>query len=173
MLRLFLAAALLPALAFSTIRANAADPPADSLKVTGDVKKSESWTISRLKTEFAGQVKSMSYTLKGEKHTAHAVPLRILIDTEGIRVNPHIKHHELQFHIDVTGHDGYTVAFSLAELLPEIGNRAVWVALDRDDKALPSNEGPPLDLIVPDDVKPARWVHGIVSVTVVDGAHTP
>ena len=67
------------------------------------------------------------------------------------------------------GFDGYTVDFSLPELLPEFGHHAVWVALDEDGKPLTGETGP-ASLLVPDDVKAGRWVHGLTAITVVDGA---
>ena len=67
----------------------------------------------------------------------------------------------------VRGRDGYAAAFSLAELLPEFGHAVAWVAWDRDAKPLPPEAGP-VELLVPGDVKAARWVHGVAAVTVMD-----
>jgi DMSO/TMAO reductase YedYZ molybdopterin-dependent catalytic subunit len=63
-----------------------------------------------------------------------------------------------------------TNSFAFASLLlPEIGHRAVWLALDVDGKPLADESGP-VELIVPDDTKPGPWVHGVRAITVIDGA---
>ena len=67
------------------------------------------------------------------------------------------------------GEDGYTVALSLGELLPTYGKRAVWIALDHDGKPLTDKEAP-VELIVPEDEKPSRWVHAVTRITLVDSA---
>ena len=137
--------------------------------VTGAVGKPSDWTTDRLDRDLAGDVQTIHYTLKGTVHTARAVPLLSVIQASQPGYNAHIKNHRLQFLIAVQGFDGYTVDFSLAELLPEIGHRAAWLALDEDGKPLTDESGP-VQLIVPDDSKPGRWVHGVCAVTVLDGA---
>jgi hypothetical protein len=57
--------------------------------------------------------------------------------------------------------------FSLAELLPAIGNRSAWLALDIDGEELRARDGP-VKLIVPQDSKPGRWVHEIATITILD-----
>jgi hypothetical protein len=63
----------------------------------------------------------------------------------------------------------HTADFSLAELLPQFGHRAAWLTLDEDGKPLPADTGP-VELIVPGDAKPGRWVHAVAVVTLIDGA---
>ena len=144
-------------------------PPA-TLQIAGMVMKPARWTAAQMATQFAADIHPLEYTLKGVHHTAkQAIPLRKLIEAAALRVNPHVKHGDLQFVIAVEGHDGYTVDFSYAELVAEIGNRPVWVALDEDGKPL-TGEAAPAELIVPDDVKPARWVHSLARIVVIDGS---
>jgi len=140
-----------------------------SFKVAGAVAKPASWSVIKLRQEFAGQVKTISYTLKGTHHTAHVVPLLAVVNWSQPKINPHIKHHQLQFVVEVEGSDGYAADFSLPELLPEIGNEKVWVALDQDGKPLTDEEGP-VEIVSPRDQKPARWVHGVAEINVVDMA---
>ncbi len=72
----------------------------------------------------------------------------------------------------VRGRDGYAVAFSMAEVLPMVGNRPVWVVLDEDGAPLPDSAGP-VRLFVPDDQMPSRGVHQVDSIEIVDiGAAT-
>jgi hypothetical protein len=149
----------------------AADAAA-SFTVTGDVKTAGTWDADRISRELKSDVQPVTYTIKGQTHAARCVPLLSLIEAAHPNVNPRIKHHELQFIVIVQAFDGYTADFSLPELLPSIGNRSVWIALDEDGKPL-NEEGGALQVIVPSDVKPARWVHGITTITVIDGAKLP
>jgi DMSO/TMAO reductase YedYZ molybdopterin-dependent catalytic subunit len=87
----------------------------------------------------------------------------------GAKTDPKGKNDALRFAIVLHGRDGYVTVFSLGELLPDIGNKDAWVALDVDGKALPENEGP-VRLIVPQDQMPARGVHELAEITVVNEA---
>lgn len=127
------------------------------------------WTSARLQRTFAGQIQTISYTLKGAHHTAHAVPLVAVVEWSQPRINPHIKNHRLQFIIEVVGRDGYAADFTLAEISPDIGNRKVWVALDQDGKPLDSDDGP-AEIVGPDDRRPGRWVHSVAAIDIVDMA---
>ena len=149
-------------------RPSTADPVL-TVHVAGAVAKPTDWTNAQLTASAAGPVVSIAYTLKGVSHVSHCVSLLDVIKAALPNFNPHIKHHDLQFIVAVQGIDGYTVDFSLAELLPELGNHPVWIALDEDGKPLADETGP-AELVVKDDVKPGRWVHGIASITIVDGA---
>ncbi|MGO8671610.1 MAG: hypothetical protein ACLQVD_09635 [Capsulimonadaceae bacterium] len=140
-----------------------------SFTVSGDVRAAGAWDAARIARDLKPDIHLVPYSLKGHSHTAHCVPMLSLIEACKPAVNARIKHHELQFIVCVQGFDGYTVAFSMAELLPSIGNQKVWVALDEDGKPL-VEEGGALQILVPGDVKPARWVHGITAITVTDTA---
>jgi Oxidoreductase molybdopterin binding domain len=67
--------------------------------------------------------------------------------------------------IIVEASDGYQVAFSLAELDPELTDRIILLADTKDGKPLPPSEGP-LRIIVPGEKRPARWVRQVKSLTV-------
>ena len=139
------------------------------LRVEGAVETAQEWTNERLSREFAKDIKTVSYMLKGVKGKARCLPLLTLVQAAKPRLNPKIKNHQLAFVFIASGADGYTVAFSMAELLPQYGARKVWLALDRDGKPLPPKAAP-VELIAPDDGKPSRWAHGVVRLRVVDGA---
>lgn len=136
--------------------------------IAGAVENADDWTAERLATTFAGDVKTVSYTLKGEKGEARCIPLLTLLQAAKPRLNTKAKNHQLAFVALVRAEDGYTIAFSLGELLPAFGKRQVWVALDRDGKPFTGDDAP-VQLIVPEDEKGARWVHGVRSITLVDG----
>jgi DMSO/TMAO reductase YedYZ molybdopterin-dependent catalytic subunit len=139
-----------------------------TFRIEGAVEKPGDWTVDRLSTEFAGDVKTVSYTLKAEKGEVRCVPLLSLVQAAKPRVNAKVKNHQLAFIVIARADDGYTVAFSLGELLPAYGKREVWLALNRDGKPLSEKEGP-VQLLVPEDEKPSRWVHSVTRITVVDG----
>lgn len=63
-----------------------------------------------------------------------------------------------------TGTDGYSVVLSLAEIDPEFRAGQVIVADSRDGN--PLGKSGPYQLIVPDDKRPARWVHNLNSIAV-------
>ena len=160
-------AVVILAVALTATGLRAAPPP--SFHVSGAVGRPADWTADRLAKDQAGAAQTIHYTLKGVAHTARAVPLLAVIQAAQPGYNARIKNHRLQFLVAVQGFDGYTVDFSLAELLPEIGHRAAWLALDEDGRPLTDESGP-VQLIVPDDAKPGRWVHDVRAVTVIDGA---
>jgi DMSO/TMAO reductase YedYZ molybdopterin-dependent catalytic subunit len=142
----------------------------ESFRVGGDVEKARDWTVARMQSELSGNVQTVRYTMKGEEHTAKAVPLWALIEAARPHFDPQQKNHRVGFAIIVRARDGYTAAFSLAELAPDLGNAKVWLALDADGKPLPANDGP-VRLIVPGDGGEhyRRWIFAIQSITIVDG----
>ncbi len=137
--------------------------------------ESSDWTADQLQDHFKIEIQSIDYALHGTKHTAHALPLLALLKSAGLitdlkmdpKADPKTKNLPLREIVIIRGRDGYTVAFSLAELLPAIGNHPAWLALDADSKALPDAETP-ARLIAPDDSLPGRWVRGIAEISVVD-----
>ena len=135
--------------------------------VSGVVVKPHSWSVSELQTTFAKEVSTISYTLKGTKHTATVIPLLSLVSQSAPKTDVTHKNHLLSFAAVVRGEDSYTIAFSLGELLVNQGNRAVWIALTRDGNAIIGDESP-VFLIAQDDKKPSRWVHGVKEIVLVD-----
>lgn len=142
---------------------------AATFRIAGAVEKPGGWTVERVTKEFASDIHPVQYTIKGQQSTARCVSLLSLVQAAKPRLDPKIKNHQLAFEVMVRAKDGYAVAFSLGELLPQFGNRAVWIALDKDGQPLPDDMAP-VQLLVPDDAKPARWVRAVSEITVVDGA---
>ncbi len=152
-----------------------AAPASDGISVGGIVDKPGDWTVVRLKRELAADVTSVDYTGHDGKHTSTAVPLVALLKAAGAAtelkqpakgVTGAEKHAEMHYAVVVQGRDGYFAVFSIGELMTDLDNRKIYLALDEDGKPLPDADGP-MKLIVPDDGKPARWVHGVQSVSVV------
>ena len=140
-----------------------------TFQVVGAVGKPRVWSAAQLAKELPAEVRTISYTLKGAAHTAHAVPLWAVVQAEQPQINPQIKRHLLQFVATVQGCDGYTVDFTLGEISPDFGANAVWV---EDGKPLPEDAGP-VEILVPGDKRAARWVHGVSAITLTDMAQSP
>jgi hypothetical protein len=151
-----------------------ADPTTDAMTVTDAAGKATEWTPAKIKTELAAEVTTVSYSGKDGKHTATAVPLASLLKASGVTTQlkpdptaaPRVKHAELHYAVTVEGRDGYYTVFSIGELMNDVGNAKVWVALDVDGKPLPTADGP-VKLIAADDQKPARSVHAISKISLV------
>ena len=137
------------------------------VRVEGTVEKPLAATASEIRKQFAADERLIAYTLKGVSHRSHAVPLLAIIRAAGPRVRAAVKNHLQAFAVSVRARDGYTACFSLGELLPESGGREAWLAFDQDGQPLPEKEAP-VELIVPADAKPARWVHAVQSIVLID-----
>ena len=159
---------VLPTIPAKTAGAARSGQHVTSFRIAGSVDNPGVWTNERLSTELSGDVKTVTYTLKGEQSQARCVPLYALIQATRPRVSLRVKNHLLAFAVFVSADDGYTMAFSLGELAPQNGKRQVWIALDRNGQPLPDGDAP-VSLIVPEDVKPSRWVHGVTKIVLVDG----
>jgi hypothetical protein len=147
---------------------------ADTVTINSATSKPAMWTVEQIKTKLAGDVTKLEYTGHDGKHTSTVVPLVSLLKAAGVmtQLEPHpakdgkAKHAEMHYAVTVEGSDGYYAVLSLAELMPDLGNRKVWLALDVDGKSWPEKESP-MKLIVPEDEKPARWVHSVRTISVV------
>jgi Fe-S cluster assembly iron-binding protein IscA len=137
--------------------------------------KSTDWTLVNLKSSFASDIHPVQYTSKDGKHTSNCIPLMALLKSQAVptefkmdpSADPKRKNFNLRLAVVLQGADGYTMTFSLGELMPELGNKEAWIALDEDDKPL-AERGGGLKLIVPGESMPARNVHSLVNIAVVD-----
>lgn len=68
-------------------------------------------------------------------------------------------------YVRVRGSDGQSALLALAEVDPGYTRRVVLLADHRNGKLLDEFEGP-WRLIIPDDLRHARWVRGLVAVEV-------
>jgi hypothetical protein len=153
-----------------------ADDSPDALTVDpGGGAAPVKFSLDQIRQQFSAVARPVQYDSHGQHHTSTCVPMLSLLQAAGVSsqikmdptADPKTKHHALRLAILVSASDGYAVAFSLPELLPDIGNRPVWLALDQDGKSLPETDQP-VRLVVPDDAKPARWIHGVDRITVID-----
>src|SRR5215469_14060392 len=142
--------------------------PQNVIHVDGAVAKPGDWTAARIANDLATELRPLHYESRGRKHVSKCVPLLALLKAAGVQTtlkmdpsaDPKTKNMPVRLVVIVIAQDGYAAAFSLAEMLPELGRRDVWLALDVDGNPLSESDGP-ARLIVPGDQKPARWVRGI------------
>ena len=163
---------LLPLVAFCSIKSADAEK---RITLGGNVATAASWTAAELEKAFTGDIKTVEYNRRGQKHTSRCVPLLAVLKSGGVptelkmdpKTDAKSKNFPQHLVVVITAEDGYSAAFSLGELLADIGHHDVWLAIDGDEKPLPDDEAP-ARLIVPDDQKPSRWIRGIESISVVD-----
>lgn len=156
MLRISLLALLLPALA-------AAQPA--PLQVTGAVAQPLNWSAA----EVAGQphITVKARDKAGKTHRYSGVPLSAILAAAGAVAGGKLHGPALRKTLRVTGHDGYEVAFALAELDPAFAPRPIILADSRDGKPLPDGDGP-WQIIVPGERKPGRWVRRVATLRVLE-----
>ncbi|MFE0017578.1 molybdopterin-dependent oxidoreductase [Mesorhizobium sp. NPDC059054] len=99
-----------------------------------------------------------------EKGHYKGVLLWSLLQEKGLSRLSQEHHEDLKHTFLVTADDGYSVAFSIGEIAPDFGNRAVILATEQDGKPLVPGEG--FRLVVPGDARGARSVKGVVSIEV-------
>lgn len=108
---------------------------------------------------------AVSATAHGKTLNCEGVALSDLLrKTEGLPAE--LRGPALASYVLVTARDGYRVVYSLAELDPSLGNRHIVLA-DRCDGQPLSEEDGPLRLVAPEELRPARWVRQVQSITVV------
>ena len=151
------------------------ETPAVMLRVMGGVGKPVEWSAQQVREQFAKEIQTVSYSSRGQKVESRCVSLIALLKAAGAEVDlkmgagmePGKKNHAIRLAVVVVSWDGYTATFSMAELLPEVGGRKVWVALDADGKPFEEGEGH-IRVISPEDKNLSRWVRDVGMVKVVD-----
>jgi hypothetical protein len=103
------------------------------------------------------------HTQKQEKY--EGVPLRALLDQVGVPAGEKLRGLEMRNYIVISAKDGYEVVLTLAEIDPMFQQNQILVADTLDGKPLDDKHGP-LQLVVPEDQRPARWVRMISKINV-------
>jgi hypothetical protein len=144
----------------------------DVLAVHGSATSQPSqWTVDQLKRMPTTQISFVGHD--GASHQCTCVALLDVLHAAGVstelkkepKADPSKKHPALRVVLLLSAGDGYAVAFALGELLPDAGQRAAWLAVDRDGKPL-EGSNTPVNLVVPGDKQPGRWVHGVDDIEV-------
>lgn len=92
-----------------------------------------------------------------------------VLRAQGAPVGKALRGKALANFVRVTAADGYQVIFSLAELDPDFGGRKVVLVDKHEGKPLDAKEGP-YRLVVPDDARPARWIHSVTAIELVEAS---
>ncbi len=103
------------------------------------------------------------HTKKQERY--EGVPLRALLDQVGVPFGEKLRGPEMRKYIVINAKDGYEVILALVEIDPMFQPNQVLVADTLNGKALDDKQGP-LQLVVPEDQRPARWVRMITKISV-------
>ena len=146
------------------------EPATATFRLRGDVAKSGAWTVARVEKELKDHVKSINYTYKGDSYTSRCISLLDFVRAAEPKVKKAVGNPLLGMIAVVRAGNGYTASFALGELMPEYGNREVWIVLDRNGQPLPADEGPVRLLVPSEPDRRERWVYGIRTISVIDGA---
>ena len=103
------------------------------------------------------------HTKKQESYDG--VPLRTLLDQVGVASGENVRGVELRKYALITARDGYAVVLALAEIDPSLQKNQVIVADKLDGNSLDEKHGP-LQLVVAEDSRPARWVRMVTKIAV-------
>jgi hypothetical protein len=98
--------------------------------------------------------------------TYSGVPLAVLLAKLDAPLGEHLRGKALASCIVASGSDGYSVVLSIAQADPSFHGGEILVADPRDGQ--PLGRSGPFQLIVPEDKRPARWVHNLVSISLQD-----
>ncbi|KAF1005747.1 MAG: hypothetical protein GAK28_02962 [Luteibacter sp.] len=111
---------------------------------------------------------------KGATHgdpvsTWEGIALIDLLREQGAPMDKALRGGALAKFVRVTASDGYQVVFSLGELDPDLGAEKVLLANRRDGHPIDGSDGP-YRIVVPVDVRAARWIRNVTTIELVDGS---
>lgn len=135
---------------------------ASALAVTGANGEQKSLTSELIAVLPGHQITATSHN---ETFTYNSVALIDMLRHMGLVPADKLTREHMTLVVEVISRDGYRVAFSLAELDPAIGQRAVYLAHSTPTGDLPAAMGA-FRLVVPDDGRHARWVWDVLAVNI-------
>jgi DMSO/TMAO reductase YedYZ molybdopterin-dependent catalytic subunit len=163
-LRTLIECTLLAIATAGLISAQATQPAAPSLSITGDIPAAVTLTAEDLS---AMPRETVTVTEEdGVKIAYEGVRLRDVLTKAGAPLGKQLRGKNLASYVIAKAHDGYQVVFTLAELDPAFANETILVADKRDGKALFGYQGP-LRLVCANDKAGARSVRMLKTLEVV------
>ncbi|MBC8088685.1 MAG: hypothetical protein H7Z40_15585 [Phycisphaerae bacterium] len=102
----------------------------------------------------------------GDSATVSGVNLWDILQLAGVPSPEASGRQRVVTYVRMAGADGQNAVVSLAEIDPGFSRRVAVVADTRNGKLLDSSEGP-WRVFIPDDMRHARWIRGLVSLEVV------
>ncbi len=137
-----------------------------SLHVSGVGVQSKTFTAADLAGMARKSVKVQERD--GVEATYGGVTVEVILTHAGMQFGHSLRGARLRDYMIAEGSDGYGVAYALTEISSEFSDRVVMVADTMNGVALPKEDGP-LRMLVSDEKRRARWVRGVVSLTVKSG----
>jgi len=104
---------------------------------------------------------------RGLRTTFQGVALRDVLGKAGVALGEALRGKALSRVIIASAPDGYQVTYAIAEIDAAFTDQIVLVADTRDGRPLLPDTGP-LQIIVPNDKRPARWVRQVSKLEVRD-----
>lgn len=136
---------------------------AQTLSVTGEVA-----TPLTLTRQDLSAFKSVTTQVKDHDNQLHefkGVALFEVLEKAGVTTGSKLRGKNMAKYLLIGAADGYEVVYSLPEIDPEFTDQVVLLALEKDGKPLPTEEGT-FRLIAPQDKKQARWVREVRTIEV-------
>lgn len=102
---------------------------------------------------------------RGLRTTFEGAALRDVLAQAGVVFGEKLRGKALAQVVIATARDGYQVAYAVAELDAAFTDQIVLLADRRDGRPLLPDTGP-LQIIVPNDKRPARWMRQVIRIEV-------
>jgi hypothetical protein len=110
---------------------------------------------------------SATNTHEKQTHTYSGFPVRRLLERAGVPLGEKLRGPALHWVVVAHARDGYAVAYALTEFDPAFTDRTIMLVDRRDGQPLPNGVGA-LQVIIPADGRPARWIRMVEKLDVVD-----
>ena len=101
----------------------------------------------------------------GVKTTHEGVALREVLAKAAVPLGDELKGKALARVVVATAADGYQIAFAIAEIDAAFNDHVILIADSRNGKPLLPDSGP-LQIVVPQDRRPARWMRQVTTLEV-------
>ena len=138
-------------------------PTAILLTVAGEGEKPLQLSSSELRQFPRRTIRAKNHD--GKECDYEGVELREILARAGVKFGKELKGKGLASVVLVEAADNYQAVFALPELDALFTDRVILLADTVDDKPLAANG--PLQIIVPDEKRHARWVQQVKSLTVL------
>ncbi|HXY32570.1 MAG TPA: molybdopterin-dependent oxidoreductase [Gemmatimonadaceae bacterium] len=151
-------------LAWGPAVAQTTSAAAGSLQISGEVP--HPLTLSPSEIAAMPHVSARATDHSGKAATYDGVPLTAILERAGVTFGATLRGPRLASYIVIDAADGYRAVFAIAELDSAFTVKQVLVVDRKDGAPLSADEGP-LRVVVPDEKRPARWVHQVTGIRVL------
>lgn len=134
-----------------------------ALTVTGEVPRPLNLSLADLAKKPRHSVTAKDHD--GNEGKYEGVLLGEILREAGVKSGKELRGGAVALYLFVEAADGYKAVFALPELDPAFTDRITLLADKRDGKPLAERDGP-LQIIIPDEKRHARWVRQVKALTV-------